>query len=280
MIKKFLFIISIILFSNSSIFTQTVSKYELLLKQKFEEFDYNSVIKLADSILINEKNLSRNDSLNLLYYKALSSFNIWDIKTSEQSFKSILNLDENFSLDTINVSPKIVSYFNDLKTKFSIDKQNKKQTSVISIDSILINERIKYSSQLQNYREALWRNLILPGWGNIYLRNETKGYLVATAFTLLLISSAYFIYDTYKKEKDYLSEINPDLISSKYSSYNASYKLRNISLGLSALIYIYSQIDYLLFEHSDIKSNSAFRFSFSFDQKSQFSASFSFPVKF
>jgi len=280
MIKKFLFIISIILFSNSSIFTQTVSKYELLLKQKFEEFDYNSVIKLADSILINEKNLSRNDSLSLLYYKALSSFNIWDIKTSEQSFKSILNLDENFSLDTINVSPKIVSYFNDLKTKFSIDKQNKKQTSVISIDSILINERIKYSSQLQNYREALWRNLILPGWGNIYLRNETKGYLVATAFSLSLISSAYFIYDTYKKEKDYLSEINPDLISSKYSSYNSSYKLRNISLGLSALIYIYSQIDYLLFDHSDIKSNSAFRFSFSFDQKSQFSASFSLPVKF
>jgi len=279
MIKKFHFFISIILITASSLYTQTPSNYEFLLKQKFEEFDYNSVIRLADSILVNTKNLSRTDSLSILYYKALASFNLWDIKTSEQSFKSILSLDENFSLDTINVSPKIVVFFNDLKTKLIIDKQNQKQFSTISVDSILIKERIKYSFQLQNYKQALWRNLILPGWGNIHLKKEPRGYIFATVYSLSLISSAYFIFDTNKKEKDYLSEINPELISSKYSNYNNSYKLRNISLALTAFIYIYSQIDFLLFDTSEIKINDISRFSISIDPKSNFRTRLSLTIK-
>lgn len=279
MIKKFHFFISIILITATSLYTQTPSNYEFLLKQKFEEFDYNSVIRLADSILVNTKNLSRTDSLSILYYKALASFNLWDIKTSEQSFKSILSLDENFFLDTINVSPKIVVFFNDLKTKLIIDKQNQKQFSTISVDSILIKERIKFSFQFQNYKQALWRNLILPGWGNIHLKNEPRGYIFATVYSLSLISSAYFIFDTNKKEKDYLSEINPELISSKYSNYNNSYKLRNISLALTAFIYIYSQIDFLLFDTSEIKINDISRFSISIDPKSNFRTTLSLSIK-
>lgn len=278
--KKFFLIINLIHFIYLPLFSQTQSRFESLLKQKYDEFNYNSVIVLADSILSTEKDLSKNDSLSILYYKAISSFNIWNIKTSEKAFETILKLDENFTLDTINVSPKIVSYFNDLKTKFLTTKRNEKQNSSIKIDSILSIERLKYSLELQNYRDAFWRNLILPGWGNIYLTNNLKGYILAGVFTASLISSIYFIYDSNKKEKDYLNEINIDLISEKYSRYNSSYKLRNISISLTAVIYIYSQLDFLLNDRSSIKSNFLNNVRLNQDFKSKFRVKFSIPLKF
>jgi hypothetical protein len=252
----------------------------LLLKQKFEKFDYNSVITLADSILANQKNLSHSDSLLVLYYKAISSFNIWDIKTSEKAFVSILKLDENFTLDTINVSPKIVAYFNDLRTKFLSEKKNENKNHTIKIDSILTIERLKLKSEFENYRQALWRNLILPGWGNIYITKDTKGYFFAGAFTISLFSSIYFMFDSNKKEKDYLSEINPDLISEKYSKYNSSYKTRNISIAFTALIYVYSQLDFLLFDKIKFDNKILNSISFSQDTRTSIRANISIPLKF
>lgn len=278
--KKFFLILILTQSFFISLYSQTQSKYELFLKQKFEDFDYNLVVTLTDSILTNQKDLSRNDSLILLYYKAISSFNIWDIKTSEKAFVSILKLDENFTLDTVNVSPKIVSYFNDLKTKFLSEKRNEKQNHTIKIDSLLTIERLKYKSELENYRQAFWRNLILPGWGNIYLTKNTKGYFFAGAFTVSLFSTIYFMFDSNQKEKDYLSEINPDLISEKYSKYNSSYKLRNISIALTSLIYIYSQLDFLLFDKMKFSQNILNNISFSQDSHSKIRANISIPLKF
>ncbi len=282
MLNKFFLIITLIQIFFIPLYSQIQSRYETLLKQKYDEFNYKAVISLSDSILSEQKDLSKNDSLIILYYKAISSFNLWDIITSEKAFESILKIDENFSLDSINVSPKIVSYFSDLKTKFETKKRKEKQNSSIKIDSILSIERLKYSLELQNYREAFWRNLILPGWGNIYLGKNLKGYLLAGAFTGSLFSSIYFIYNSNKKEKDYLSEINPELISEKYSSYNSAYKLKNLSLVLTAIIYIYSQFDFLLIDN--LKLNQEFLNNVSFPQNSRsnlnLKATFSIPLKF
>lgn len=280
MFKKFSVIIFLVFEFSTLAFSQTFSSFETVLKQKFENFDYNSVISLADSILKNEKKLSHEDSLVILYYKAISSFTIWDIKTSEQSFRMILTLDKNFTLDSINVSPKIISYFNDLKSKFVNDNRTEKQNNSLNIDSLLALERRKYSSEFASYRQALWRNLILPGWGDIYLNNNFKGYLFSGSFTLSFISSVYYIFDTKKKENDYLSEINPDLILEKYSKYNSSYKLKNIFIALTLFVYIYSQVDFLISKNYYIQSNHYPTLSISEDSFSTIKVSFSLPIKF
>ncbi|NPV10842.1 MAG: hypothetical protein HPY57_03535 [Ignavibacteria bacterium] len=280
MFKKFSVIIFLVFEFSTLAFSQTSSSFETVLKQKFENFDYNSVINLADSILKNEKKLSHEDSLVILYYKAISSFTIWDIKTSEQSFRMILTLDKNFTLDSINVSPKIISYFNDLKSKFVNENRTEKQNNSLNIDSLLSLERRKYSSEFASYRQALWRNLILPGWGDIYLNNNFKGYLFSGTFTLSFISSVYYIFDTKKKENDYLNEINPDLILEKYSKYNSSYKLKNIFIALTLFVYIYSQVDFLISKNYYIQSNHYPTLSSSEDSYSTIKVSFSLPIKF
>ncbi|MCR4416514.1 MAG: hypothetical protein NUV92_02035 [Ignavibacteria bacterium] len=280
MFKKFSVIIFLVFEFSTLAFSQTFSSFETVLKQKFENFDYNSVISLADSILKNEKKLSHEDSLVILYYKAISSFTIWDIKTSEQTFRMILSLDKNFTLDSINVSPKIISYFNDLKSKFVNENRTEKQNNSLNIDSLLSLERRKYSSEFASYRQALWRNLILPGWGDIYLNNNFKGYLFSGSFTLSFISSVYYIFDTKKKENDYLSEINPDLILEKYSKYNSSYKLKNIFIALTLFVYIYSQVDFLISKNYNIQSNNYPTLSISEDSYSTIKVYFSLPIKF
>lgn len=267
--------LTLILVFQFEALSQTQISYEFLLRQKFEEFDYHSVINISDSILTVDKKLTRSDSITILYYKALSLFHIWDIKNCELTFERILSIDQNFQLDTINVSPKIVSYFNEIKNRYISYKINERKDQSKNIDTLLILEREKLVNRFIIYQNAIKRNLILPGSGNLYLNNKGKGYFTIGLYSASLLSSFYFYFDTKTKEKDYLNELNPDLIQSKYSRYNTSYKLRNISLLTSFLIYLYSQVDILFLNEKVIHSDKLLHFSTKSNGYSDFTVSLS-----
>lgn len=242
--KHIQIIVSILLlFSTQKVFSQTQTNIGDRLKSKFENFEYENVIKITDSLLKSDSKLSKNDSIQIFYYRSISAFHLWDINSSEDNFKILLSLDKNFILDSTEVSPKIVNFFNQIKKKElekSIQKiENKTETNQISS----IQEF--YQKNFSNYKGAIWRNLIFPGWGNLFLKENTKGYILTLSFTLSFISSVYFYFDTNSKEKEYLAEVIPEKISEKYNAYNSSYKLRNFSLISLGLIYLYSQFDLL-----------------------------------
>jgi hypothetical protein len=94
---------------------------------------------------------------------------------------------------------------------------------------------------------AIAKSLIVPGWGHLHLKNNTKGWILTTASTAILGSMIYFILDANKKENNYLAETNATLIQQKYGDYNSSYKIRNLLIASYAAIWLYSQIDILFF---------------------------------
>lgn len=265
------FFILFLLLSNS-LFSQTQNRIGEFLKSKFENFEYEQVISSADSILRWSSNLTHQDSIQIFYFKAISYFNLWDINLSEENFRLLIKLDKNFELDSTEVSPKIIALFNQIKKKEDEIRKNKSlpdDESLVQSKSILQTSK----SNFMIYKESIWKNLLLPGWGHLNLGEKTKGYFFISSFSISLISSISFSYLTAYREKEYLNEVIPEKIPEKYSAYNNVYKLRNFSLVTLGLIYLYSQLDFLLNSPSDFFSELYFNpttNSFNFKIKFQF----------
>lgn len=239
------FCLILFLIFSSSLFSQTQNKIGDFLKSKFENFEYEQVIASADSILNWNSNLTREDSIQIFYFKAISSFHLWDINQSEENFRLLIALDRNFELDSNEVSPKIISFFNQIKKKE--DEIEIRKSQLNTENSSQVNPNLdRLQKNIVIYRESILKNLLLPGWGYIKTGEKTKGYLLASSFSLSIISSVFFSYLTSEREKEYLSEVIPERITEKYSSYNTAYKLRNISFLTLGLIYLYAQIDFLV----------------------------------
>lgn len=249
------------------------------IKEKFDNFEYNKVIVIADSLLSKSGSLSRDEVSELLRMKAISQYSLSDTKGAGESFREILKISPEFSLDSLDNSPKIISFFNDIKSSYrpltttetkkndqSADKSeiqpekkpeikpdNKSEVSSSSASSIYLTE---YNYKLKN---SLLRSIILPGWGHLYSGNTTKGWVLSTAGAASLSSLIYFIVDSGQKEKNYLNERDPLLISDKYDKYNASNRMKYISLSTYALVWLYSQVDILFFSDGLFKTEITLR---------------------
>lgn len=255
---------------------QSQSQIENKVRTIFENFSYDEVIRLIDSVLNSSVTTEQYDTLNLLTYKAISAYHLWDTLLCKETFLKILEIKNNYSLDSSLASPKIVSFFNDIKNQRY--KNLKQKSEVIQSQNTDEFSRQVFRAKLSKIKNAQLRNFIFPGWGNFYIGDKTKGIVLSSLFVSSLISSLYFIYDTNVKEKNYLNETYLNLIPKKYDEYNSSYKLRNISLVLLGVTYIYSQIDFILFDSRNIFETENTIFSFYFDGSILFEMNFKIPL--
>ncbi len=223
------------------------------LKEKFEAFNYTEVISKADSLIKFNLNLSNSQLIEILRMKAISEFSLLNDLAAKNSFISILQMNKDYQLDSARTSPKIISFFNDVKAKY-LAELNKQEQLNLAADSLysfkLRQQRERVESK---FRNSVIRSLVLPGLGQLYLGEKTKGLLLTSLSAVSLGSMIYFIIDSNNKERDYLNSSDPAAVQNNYDSYNNSYKLRNTSIITFAVLWLYSQIDLLLF--SDFNSD-------------------------
>jgi len=91
------------------------------------------------------------------------------------------------------------------------------------------------------------RSIVLPGMGHIFIGEKTKGLILTSLSAVSFCSMIYLIFNTNKRQNDYQSETDPNLMVERYNDYNNSYKFRNASIITFAVIWLYSQVDILFF---------------------------------
>ncbi len=253
MIKKFLLLITI--FASGSVFAQENSVESI--RKLFDEFLYNRVIESSNSLLAVE-GLDLKSKVEIYLLRARSFYSLNDDEMTRKSFREILKINKSFEPDRSVISTKLISIFNEVKSDFE------KADTTQAINPEDISKIIKQAEENRSeLKSAFIKNIGLPGWGQIQLGSPTKGWILSGLSTASLASMIYFIFDTNKKEDLYLMETDKFLMSQKYSSYNNSYKLRNISIAAYVALWIYSQID-LLF--TDYFPNTPQSISFSTNQ--------------
>jgi len=216
------------------------------ISRKFESFKYDSVITTADSLLSLPDNLSDETLVEIYRMKGISHFSLDQNKLAEESFLEILEIDSTFNLDSAKTSPKIISFFNETRKEF-------KQQELAEIlkeqaaDTVYVIQKIPDPEIEEKIKGALYRSILLPGLGQLYLNNNFKNWFTSVLSSASLVSSLYFIFDTETKREGYANETNVSRVAAKYDEYNSAYKNRNLSLIAFAALWIYSQIDLLFF---------------------------------
>lgn len=217
------------------------------IQYDFENFKYPDVVSLSNQAL-EHKNIFTPDELIKIYtLQGASYFSLSNNDSARIAFTNLLQIDSTFTPDSSQISPKIISFFNQIKKNYLLISRINEKPLKTEIDSASIKKIKSLELQNSNFRGAQLRSIFLPGWGQLYLGSTAKGILLMTAGLTALGSSIYFIIDSKNKENKYLSETDPGIINSKYNSYNTAYKIRNTLLISYVVIWLYTQIDLLLF---------------------------------
>ncbi len=211
------------------------------LQNRYTAFEYREVIKIADQLL-SLNNFTVEETTQIYELKGLAHFAIGEEGAAREAFELLLNINSNYTMDQRRISPKIVSFFNEIKISFLDGREQQRPI----LDSLRVFKESLILQQ-ENYKYAVIKNLFVPGWGQFQLNNPTKGYIYSILSITSITSAIVYIIKTNDKQRAYLNEANKVLIPSKYDEYNSSYKIRNLLIAGAAMVWLASQIDILFF---------------------------------
>jgi hypothetical protein len=91
---------------------------------------------------------------------------------------------------------------------------------------------------------ASWRSLVVPGWGQIYKKQNTKAAAIMSAQALSLAALIFMQIQVNRLHNDYLEKrvYGDPTLESAFNEYTTAYRTRNavgyITLGIYAINYL------------------------------------------
>ena len=240
MIKTLLNIFSVILLSGS-LMGQVNSFLEL--KKDFEDFEYFKVISKSEKLL-NDGDLSDSLKIEVHLMKAISHYSLGNGEDTKTSFQNILLINRKFNPNPSQISPVLVAIFDEVKRDYDL-KNPLPLDPLENVNTDISPPIIDYD----HFRTSALKNLLIPGWGQISVGNTTKGLITTGVAAVNFVMMLNSISNTKEKESAYLNETNQSLVEAKFSQYNSAYKTRNLLITSFALVWLYSQIDFLFFSN-------------------------------
>lgn len=175
---------------------------------------------------------ARVDQAILHKYLAFSYVAMGDAEKARNEFLNLLELDPLARLDSLYISPKIIAVFREAQQGYRSQRQQSRPP-----DLTHLNLQIA----------AVKRSLLFPGLGQLYRKQQVKGYSLL-ASEVVFLGSFIFCQVQYDQARDrYLAETNPSKMQRLYDDVNLYYRGRYASAILAAGVYLYSLFDVLYF---------------------------------
>lgn len=201
------------------------------INKAYDEMDYHRVLQLSGLAIGKFEVYKTNELIRIYQIQAFSYFHLGDTSASRRAFDSMLSLDDDIELDPVTVSPKIIDFYNLVKSEYQ------------EYDEPEPIYETRYI-QLEDPRPAAgWRSLVLPGWGQIYKDEQTKGYILLSGFAVNTTALIISIINERKTKDIYLSATHPDEIKQTYDDYNTWHHRRQILTYSQILIWSYAVAD-------------------------------------
>lgn len=217
-----------------------------LVSSKFQEFAYREVIQLSDQLLEAEALSDTTDLLELRRMRATAFYALSDARAALSECLEILRLDSAYSFDPVRNSPKIISFFDEVKRNMPVaDLATSQPPDSSDSGSLLLLEARRQGQR--EFRSSAIRSIVLPGWGSYHQGKKPRGLAIGAMAVVTAAASIYLWRQTERRQSDYLNETDRMAIPGSYDRYNRSYRQRNVALSLLAAVWIYGQVDIAFF---------------------------------
>jgi tetratricopeptide (TPR) repeat protein len=231
--KKFL-LISILLTAGHTAAAQEFTPASIIteIKKAISGFNYDQADNLIAMALNHIDSFDYLERQQVYTYAALRQFQQGDPLRTKEYFLRILELDPNFTLDPVEMSPKIISLFQITKVEY--------------LEAI--NKRLSRLEQEMTYNPVPWRSLVFPGWEQWHRGYRLKGSLWAVGGTACLIGTLQAVIRTQNKKSAYKkAAAGPEEINALYREYNQLYKSQFYWSYAYMTIWVASHLDALFF---------------------------------
>jgi len=146
-----------------------------IMQQHLRNFEYDSVITMSEQLLQDKARLAASNLVEIYRMKAIAHYSLLEMNAALNSFVEILKIDPNYSLDPVQTSPKIIKFFNEIKSNFQNKASSAEKIQPARIDTVKL-----VMDTSTAYRNTLTRSMLLPGWGHLYLQQKKNGWILST----------------------------------------------------------------------------------------------------
>lgn len=232
--KKLVISIVIFLIQITSSYSQTIHKDILQIRLAFQQLDYQTAKSSAEKVLQAWQQYNVTELIEVHKILGVIAYSEGNLIEAQTQFEHALSLDETSELDSVLISPKIISFFNKTKASF------KNQTPISAAT------QFRYILLPDHRVNAVLRSLVLPGWGQIYKGQKKKGkILLATSGICICTWGTFYILQK-KAHNKYLDASKPVEIEERYQEYNRLYKSQRICAYITGALWLYSIADVLI----------------------------------
>lgn len=214
------------------------------IKKAYDEINYTEAESKAKAALQNFERFQPAQLSEVHKYLGLIYFSQNKPDDARLHFESALSLNSELKLDPRLVSPKILEFFDQVKNMWELKRKND-DLGKIEVRYVLVQDPRS---------SAALRSVVLPGWGQYYKEEKTKGRIIMALWGLSVGSTLITHFARQDARDKYLAEKDVTKIDSRFNTFNTYHKLRNSLILASAGIWVYSFFDALL-KFQSLQSN-------------------------
>jgi len=244
--KYFTFVLlnlSLILCGQQALAQKDVNEISQI-KYLYDGLRFEESIQFGWDYLKESDKLSTKQLSYIHQYLAFSFFNIGQTDSARVHFLSLLSINTDIKLNPLETSPKIIDFFDQIKNDFT--EINTQKMFISYPEYIFVEDKRP---------DAAWRSAILPGWGQFYKEQPTRGYIFGGAFLTSAAILGVSIVNENKYKDSYLNSTDLDEISNTYDKYNNWSKIRQVSTYSTIGIWLLSFADALWSDYPKIGLN-------------------------
>jgi hypothetical protein len=192
------------------------------IKRALQQAEFQIAADLADSAIVHFREYLPQDLAEIHALRALVFFDRDSVARGEEHLALALQLNPHLQLDPIFFSPQIRQRLEELRPKIAAFNNNAAAPAVRYL--VVADPRL----------EATWRSLFLPGWGQRFKEQKTKGRIFSIAAAVLAGTAMTSHILRSRAEKRYL-RAGENEVEARYETFNRYHLLRNnsaLSLGV------------------------------------------------
>ncbi|MBN2012085.1 tetratricopeptide repeat protein [candidate division KSB1 bacterium] len=202
------------------------------MQDAFHRLDYATAQSIAESILVNWQQYRPSDLETVHKVLGVILYSDGDLQQAQRQFEQAIQLNRQAELDPVYVSPKIITFFNEIKAAYQPESGQQTQ--------------VRYVLAPDRRPGAVMRSALIPGWGQIHKGQVRKGWVLITAATASTVALVGTAWQTQQKRDLYMDATTPIAIESTYNTYNTWYKRRQVSGYIMGALWSVAIIDALV----------------------------------
>lgn len=192
------------------------------IKRALQRGDYHSAATLADSAIAHFENFAPAQLAEIHTLRALLASQRNETAAIDAHFRAALQLARDHRLDPIFFSPALQYRFEQIRSQIP------KTETPVRIET-------RYVMVPDQRVAAGWRSLVLPGWGQRYKGQKTKGNIFLISAATLAGATLTAQVLRAHAEDEYL-KADAGEVEARYRTFNRYHMLRNnLALGLGVV---------------------------------------------